>query len=121
MLLLAAGATALGGRLVGSRAPSPSWMVAFTATVLVAYASRGLYAPRLCLSLIDDVRKLVIGTALAASFVVTAEIVVDGSVPVAYGILRLAGFACAYVTAGRVALSWSQARARAEVNRAVRR
>ena len=114
MLLLAAGATALGGRLVGSRAPSPSWMIAFTATVLVAYASRGLYAPRLRLSLIDDVRKLVIGTALAASFVVTAEIVVDGSVPVAYGILRLAGFACAYVTAGRVALSWSQARARAE-------
>ncbi len=114
MLLLAAGATALGGRLVGSRTPSPGWMIAFTATVLVAYASRGLYAPRLRLSVIDDVRRLVIGTALAASFMVTAEVVVDGSVPVAYGILRLAGFACAYVTAGHVALYWSQARARAE-------
>jgi exopolysaccharide biosynthesis polyprenyl glycosylphosphotransferase len=35
-------------------------------------------------------------------------------VPVALGVLRLSGFACAYVAAGRVALYWSQVRARAD-------
>ncbi len=114
MLLLAAGATALGGRLAGSTTPSPAWMVAFVGTVMAVYASRSLYARRLRLHLLDDVRRLVVGTAFAAAFVVTAEIVVSGSVPVAYGILRLSGFACAYVAAGRTALYWTQTRARAE-------
>jgi exopolysaccharide biosynthesis polyprenyl glycosylphosphotransferase len=39
---------------------------------------------------------------------------VDGSVPAAYGLLRLCAFACAYVTVGRLALYWSHGRARAE-------
>ncbi len=114
MLLLAAGATALGGRLAGSRTPSVTWMACFTAAAMLTYASRGLYTQRLRLQLLDDVRRLVLGTALAASIVVTAQIVVSGSVPVALGILRLCGFACAYVVAGRIALYWSQQRARAE-------
>ncbi len=114
MLVLAAAATAVGGRLAGTRTPSPGWMAAFGVAALTAYGVRGLYASHLRLRLLDDVRRLLIGTALAASIVVTLQIVVDGSVPVAYGILRLAGFACAYVTAGRVALYWSQTRARVE-------
>ena len=114
MILLAGGATALGAHLAGSRTPSPAWIAAFAATALLVYASRGLYRRRLCLSMLDDVRRLVLGTALAGTIVVTAQIVVDGSVPVAYGVLRLAGFAAAYVAAGRIALYWSQTRARAE-------
>jgi exopolysaccharide biosynthesis polyprenyl glycosylphosphotransferase len=114
MLLLAAGATALGGRLAGSTTPSPAWMVAFVGTILAMYASRGLYARRLRLHLLDDVRGLVVATAFASTIVVTAEIVFSGSVHFAYGILRLSGFACAYVAAGRIALYWSQTRARAE-------
>jgi exopolysaccharide biosynthesis polyprenyl glycosylphosphotransferase len=114
MLLLAAGATALGGRLAGSRTPSVGWMAAFVGIALVVYASRGLYAARLRLRMLDDIRRLTIGTAFAACVAVTMQIVVDGSVPVSYGVLRLAGFACAYVAAGRVALYWSQQRARAE-------
>jgi exopolysaccharide biosynthesis polyprenyl glycosylphosphotransferase len=114
MLLLAAGATALGGRLAGSTTPSVGWMAVFAASVLVAYASRGLYAQRLRLHLLDDVRRLLVGTALAGAVVVTAQIAIDGSVPAAHGILRLAGFACAYVVAGRVALYWSLERSRAE-------
>jgi exopolysaccharide biosynthesis polyprenyl glycosylphosphotransferase len=114
MLVLAAGAAALGGRLAGSTTPSPAWMVAFVGTVLPLYASRGLYARRLRLHLLDDVRRLAVATAVASAFVVTADVVVSGSVPVAYGILRLAGFACAYVAAGRIAFYWSQTRARAE-------
>jgi exopolysaccharide biosynthesis polyprenyl glycosylphosphotransferase len=114
MLLLAAGATALGGRLGSSKTPSVAWMACFTAAALLAYASRGLYTRRLRLQMLDDVRRLVVGTALAGAAVVTVQIVVSGSVPVALGILRLSGFACAYVVAGRVALYWSQERARAE-------
>jgi len=111
MLLLAAGATALGGRLGGSRTPSVGWIAAFVGIVLVVYASRGLYAARLRLRMLDDIRRVTVGTALAGCIAVTTEIVVDGSVPVSYGVLRLAGFACAYVVAGRVALYWSQQRA----------
>src|SRR5437016_7672706 len=54
MLLLAAGATALGGRLAGSRTPSIAWMAGFTAAALIVYASRGLYTRRLRLRLLDD-------------------------------------------------------------------
>jgi exopolysaccharide biosynthesis polyprenyl glycosylphosphotransferase len=114
MLLLAAVATAVGGHVAGSRTPSVLWTAVFTATVLVAYVSRGLYAERLRLRMLDDVRRLLVGAALAGSVVVTAQIVVDGSVPAAYGILRLCGFACAYVVSGRIALYWSHERARAE-------
>ncbi|HST26013.1 MAG TPA: sugar transferase, partial [Gaiellaceae bacterium] len=114
MLLLAAGATAIGGRLAGSKTPSVPWMTAFAGAALIVYASRGLYSVRLRLRLLDDIRRLIVGTALAACVVVTTEIVVDGSVPVSYGVLRLAGFASAYVVAGRVALYWSQQRARSE-------
>jgi exopolysaccharide biosynthesis polyprenyl glycosylphosphotransferase len=113
MLLLAAGTTALVGRLAGSRTPSVAWMAGFTAMALVAYASRGLYAQRLRLQLLDDVGRLLVGTVLAGTVVVTTQIVLDGSVPVALAVLRLCGFACAYVATGRVALYWSQERARA--------
>jgi exopolysaccharide biosynthesis polyprenyl glycosylphosphotransferase len=114
MLMLAAGATALGGRLAASRTPSVAWMAGFTAAALIIYASRGLYTQRLRVRVLDDVGRLLVGTAIAASLVVTAEVALDGSVPVALGVLRLCGFACAYVAAGRVALYWSRERARAE-------
>jgi exopolysaccharide biosynthesis polyprenyl glycosylphosphotransferase len=114
MLLLAAGATALGGRLAGSRTPSVAWMACFVAAAVLTYASRGLYTERLRLQVLDDVRRLVVGTALTASVVITAQIVVGGSVPVALGILRLGGFACVYVVAGRIALYWARERARAD-------
>src|SRR5216684_1833127 len=114
MLLLAAGATELGGRLGGSRTPSVVWMAGFTAVALIVYASRGLYAPRLRLRLLDDMGRLLVSTGLAGTVVVTAQVVIEGSVPVALGVLRLCGFACVYVAAGRVALYWSRERARAE-------
>src|SRR5581483_4030785 len=114
MLLLAAGATELGGNVGGSASPSAAWAAVFTLAVLLAYLSRGLYADRLRLRMLDDIRRLVIGTAVAGSIVVTVQIVVAGSVPAAYGILRLTGFAVAYVVAGRIALYWSHVRARAE-------
>jgi exopolysaccharide biosynthesis polyprenyl glycosylphosphotransferase len=114
MLLLAVGATALAGRLGGPGTPSVAWIACFGAAALLAYASGGLYTKRLRLEMLDDVRRLVVGTALAASLVVTVQIAASGSVPVALGILRLGGFACAYVVAGRVALYWSLERARAD-------
>jgi exopolysaccharide biosynthesis polyprenyl glycosylphosphotransferase len=114
MLLLAVGATVLGGWLAGSTSPSPAWIAAFVLTALAVYASRGLYTLPLRLQMLDDARRLVLGTALAGAIVVTAQIAVGGSLTVAHGVLRLAAFTCAYVTAGRVALYWSQSRARAD-------
>jgi exopolysaccharide biosynthesis polyprenyl glycosylphosphotransferase len=114
MLLLAVGVTMLGGLLAAASTPSVSWAAVFTAVALLVYASRGLYASPLRLRLLDDVRRLVVGTALAASIVVTTEIVVGGSIPVAHGILWLAAAACVCVTGGRVVLYWSRSRARVE-------
>ena len=114
MLLLAAGASLLGGHIGGSKTPSVGWTASFVAAALLAYVSRNLYAERLHLRMLDDVRRLLVATALTGTVVVTAQILVDGSVPAAYGLLRLCAFACAYVTAGRIALYWSQGRARAE-------
>src|SRR5207247_4512687 len=51
---------------------------------------------------------------LSGCLVVTAEIVVEGSVSVALGVLRLCGFACVYVPVGRAALYRSRERARAD-------
>jgi exopolysaccharide biosynthesis polyprenyl glycosylphosphotransferase len=114
MLLLAAGATALGGEVTGTGSPSIGWTIVFVAAALVAYLTRSLYAERLRLRPLDDVRRLLVATALTGTVVVTAQIVVDGSIPAAYGLLRLCGFACAYVAIGRIALYWSHGRARAE-------
>jgi exopolysaccharide biosynthesis polyprenyl glycosylphosphotransferase len=114
MLLLAAGATALGGHVADTATPSVVWTAAFVAAALVAYLSRNLYAERLRLRVLDDVRRLLVGTALAGAAVVSAEIALADSVPVADGLLRLTGFACAYVAVGRIALYWTYQRARAE-------
>ena len=114
MLLLAVGATALGERLDRAGAPPIGWMAALVLTALLVYGSRGLYAERLRLRVIDDLGRILIGTAAAGCVVVTAEILVSGSLPVAHGLVKLVAFAAAYVTAGRVALYWPQSRARAE-------
>jgi exopolysaccharide biosynthesis polyprenyl glycosylphosphotransferase len=114
MLLLAAGATVLSADVAGASTPGVGWSVAFAGTALLAYVSRGLYADRLRLRLLDDVRRIVVATALAGAVVVSLEVALRDSVPVADGVLRLCGFACAYVAAGRIALYWSYQRARSE-------
>ena len=114
MLVLAVGAAALGGEVSGTRNPSIGWTIVFVAAALVAYLSRNLYAERLRLRPLDDIRRLLVATALTGAVLVTVQIVVNGSVPAAYGLIRLCGFACAYVAVGRVALYWSHGRARAD-------
>jgi exopolysaccharide biosynthesis polyprenyl glycosylphosphotransferase len=113
MLLLAAGAATLGAWISGSESPSAGWIAVFGGVAIGFFAGRGMYAERLKLRTLDDVPRLVGLVALASTVVVTAEVVIQGSVPVATGILRIAVFACAFVAAGRVALNWSLRRARA--------
>jgi exopolysaccharide biosynthesis polyprenyl glycosylphosphotransferase len=119
MLLLAAGATALGGHVAGTSTPSAAWTAVFVVAAVGFYAARGMYAQRLRLRLLDDLLRLVGLTALVSSVAVTAEVVVSGSTGTALGLLRLAGFAAAYVAAGRTAFYWAleQARSAGEASR----
>ena len=113
MLLLAAGASALGGHFGGESTPPALWTAAFVGIALGLYASRGLYTQRLRLHVLDDVRQLVVATAVTGTIVVTGLVVAGHTAAVALGSLRLCAFSCAYVAAGRIALYWSRERARA--------
>ncbi len=114
MLLLAAGAALLGRRFAEAEIPSAGWIATFSVACLMFYAARGLYAHRLRLHLLDDVRRVVVSTVFATAIVIAAEAILRDPNSIALGTLRLAGFACAYVAAGRVALSWTRQRARTE-------
>ncbi len=113
MLALAATATALGAHAAGIPVPPIGWMVGFSVLCLAVYAVRGLYLPRLRLRSLDDVKALVIATTIAAMIVLTVRVLVADAGDVAKDALRLWAFAVVYVSAGRVALYWSQQRSRA--------
>src|SRR4051794_17457670 len=66
MLAAAAGATALGAYHAGLPRMSAIGLAAFAAVVLVAARARGMYAPKLRLDLLDDLRGVVTVTSLGA-------------------------------------------------------
>jgi exopolysaccharide biosynthesis polyprenyl glycosylphosphotransferase len=113
MLALAAGATALGARAAGFASPSTVWVMAFSALCVALYASRRLYAHSFRLRSLDDAKSIFIATTAAAMAVLTIRVLVGDSDELAADSLRLWAFAAVYVSAGRIALYWSQQRARA--------
>ncbi len=114
MLSLAAGAALLGRRFEGAETPGAGWIAAFCLACLACYALRGLYVDALRVMILDEVRQVVVSTVVVGALLVAAEAVAGSSNSAELGTLRLAGFACAYVAAGRAALSWTRQRARAE-------
>ena len=114
MLLFAAGAALLGRRFEGAETPAAGWIAAFCLACLAVYSARGLYSERLRVNVLDDVRQIVVSTVVVAAILVAIEAVFGSRNSAELGTLRLAGFACAYVAAGRAALVWTRTRARVD-------
>jgi exopolysaccharide biosynthesis polyprenyl glycosylphosphotransferase len=113
MLAAAVLAAQLGAGDAGIVQVSPVWLVLYGALVLLFLHNRGLYAWRLKVSALDDVRTVVTATALASMSVLTLRILLPGGVDdLAPQSLRLLAFSAAYLAAGRVALDWAQVKER---------
>ena len=112
MLLVAAAATTVGAVRSGLPTASVGWLALFSALVLVFARLRGMYAPRLRLEILDDLRGVVTATALAAMVVLTVRVLFGDAETLAAEVFRPWAFATVYLAAGRAALSWSQTRAR---------
>jgi exopolysaccharide biosynthesis polyprenyl glycosylphosphotransferase len=113
MLLAAAVAAGLGARSAGLASVSVFWLAAFVVAALVFLHSRSLYDWHLRLQTLDDVRSVLVATVLAAMTIVSVQVILPGDLDdVASQTFRVAAFAAVYVAAGRVALDWSQLRAR---------
>jgi exopolysaccharide biosynthesis polyprenyl glycosylphosphotransferase len=112
MLAVASLVTELGGEAAGISFPSAPWMAGFAALCMAFYARRGLYGGRLRLRAIDDVGDIAVATTIAAMAVLSLRTLTGATHDALTDSLRPWAFALVYVSAGRVALYWSQARAR---------
>jgi exopolysaccharide biosynthesis polyprenyl glycosylphosphotransferase len=112
MLVVGCFAAAIGSEAAGVPAPPLESLAAFTGLVLVLFALRGMYAPRIRPALLDELRAIVGATSLAAMAVLTLREVVGEPTDLAAQTIRPWAFATAYLAAGRIALHWSQAQAR---------
>ena len=112
MLVLAALATSIGAH-AGRFASAPvGWTVGFGALTLLLFGTRGLYTLKLRLRTLDDVRSIVGSTTLAAMSILSLRLLLGQTPNLAAESVRPWAFATVYIAAGRVALYWSQVRAR---------
>jgi exopolysaccharide biosynthesis polyprenyl glycosylphosphotransferase len=112
MLAAASAAAEFGARAAGVGPMPLMWLVVFPLAVLVGMYARSMYDWQIRLQSLDDVRSVLAITALAAMAVLSLRVIVGDTGQLSAQTLRLWGFAAFYVAAGRVALSWSQSRAR---------
>jgi exopolysaccharide biosynthesis polyprenyl glycosylphosphotransferase len=112
MLVAAAGATTLGAEHANLPRLPFVWLAAFSAVCLIGARARGMYAPRLRLDVLDDLRGVVTVVSLAAMTVLALRVLLGDDADLAAEIFRPWVFAAVYLAAGRVALSWTQSRAR---------
>jgi exopolysaccharide biosynthesis polyprenyl glycosylphosphotransferase len=112
MLTVGCVAAAIGSEAAGVPAPPVASLVAFTGLVLLLFAFRGMYAPRIQPTLLEDLRGIVAATSLAAMALLTLREVVAEPPDLAAQTIRPWAFATAYLAAGRIALHWSQSQAR---------
>jgi exopolysaccharide biosynthesis polyprenyl glycosylphosphotransferase len=111
MLALAVAATVAGAGAAGVE-PSPGWLLAFAVLTVGLFSVRGLYGFRIGLHALDDIARIAAFTTLAAMALVTVRVLL-GEEQIAAEAARPWAFAVVYLAAGRAALYWSQARARA--------
>ena len=91
----------------------PAWLVAYGLLVVLFLYLRKGYGWRLRISALDDVRMVVATTVFASMAVLSLRILLPGEVSdLAPQSLRLLAFSAVYLAAGRVALDWSQLKAR---------
>ena len=114
MLVFAALATSVGAYAGGFASAPVGWTVAFGGLTLALFQRRGLYKLRLRLRTLDDLRSVVTATTLAAMIVLSVRILLGDSLDLAAESIRPWAFALVYLASGRVALHWSQTKARAQ-------
>jgi exopolysaccharide biosynthesis polyprenyl glycosylphosphotransferase len=112
MLLAASLAASLGSRSASVDAAPVGWLLLFSVLVVVAFAARGMYRPQLRADILDELRGVVTGTALAAMAVLTMRAILTNPADLSAETLRPWAFATVYLAAGRVALHWSRTQAR---------
>ena len=113
-MLLAAGlAATLGSRVAGIIPIPGTWVVLYSALVLLALHTRRMYSWRVRLQVLDDIRPVLTATVLACMALVTLRILLPGDVDQLAGqSIRLWAFSAFYLAAGRIALDWAQLNAR---------
>jgi exopolysaccharide biosynthesis polyprenyl glycosylphosphotransferase len=114
MLVLAGLATSVGAAAGGFASAPIGWTIGFGALTLALFRTRGLYALRLRLRTLDDLRSIATATTLAAMIVLSVRILLGDSLDLAAESIRPWAFALVYLASGRVALHWSQTKARAQ-------
>jgi exopolysaccharide biosynthesis polyprenyl glycosylphosphotransferase len=108
----AALAAGYGASASGHNILPPVWAAAFVVLTAGVLAYRGLYRPQICPSLPDNVRTITGAAALAAMVVLTARVLITHEDAAAAESIRQFVFAAFYLSAGRIALHWSTAKAR---------
>ncbi len=113
MLLVAALAADLGARAAGVPRIPIFWLVAFPVGVLVVLHVRSLHTLPFRVQVLDDLRGIATSTVFTAMAVLALRVLFDGGRgDLAAQSVRLWTFTIVYLAAGRVALDWSQLRAR---------
>jgi exopolysaccharide biosynthesis polyprenyl glycosylphosphotransferase len=113
MLLAAALAADLGARSAGVPRVPLLWLVSFPVGILLALHLRSLHTLRIRVQVLDDVRAILTTTGVGAMAFLALRVLVEGQQgDLAAQTLRLWAFTAIYLAAGRVALDWSQLRAR---------
>jgi exopolysaccharide biosynthesis polyprenyl glycosylphosphotransferase len=90
--------------------PSLAWIVAYPLLVLILLAARGMYVLRLRRDILEEARRILAATALAAMAIITLQ-VIRGMDQIGYEVVRPWLFTTAYLLAGRVALFLLDSRA----------
>ncbi|MBA2568138.1 MAG: exopolysaccharide biosynthesis polyprenyl glycosylphosphotransferase [Actinobacteria bacterium] len=111
MLLTAAVAALMGSEAAGVSAPPGKWLLLFSLLVAGVFVARGMYGTRLRFEMLEDVRVVLTVTSLVAMGILSAREIVGDPPDLAAQTIRMWAFAAVYLTAGRVALHWSRAKA----------
>jgi exopolysaccharide biosynthesis polyprenyl glycosylphosphotransferase len=110
-LTAAAIASMVGARESGIAWSFSGWTLAYCLLTLALFQNRRLYQLRIRIPVLDDVRRIAVATSIAATSVLTLQLFVQPGAA-ASEIVRPWAFALAYVAAGRIAIYWSQTKAR---------
>ncbi|MBA3437613.1 MAG: sugar transferase [Thermoleophilaceae bacterium] len=104
MLAGAAGALALFPAAHAGM-PSVLWSAVFGLAVIAVLGNRAAYSGRLQIRLLDDVRRVLFATLMAAMGVISIRVLLTGEGVVANETATLAAYAFAFVAAGRIGAS----------------
>jgi exopolysaccharide biosynthesis polyprenyl glycosylphosphotransferase len=90
--------------------PGLAWLLVYPGLVLLLLVGRGMYVLRLRTDILEEARRILAATALAAMAIITLK-VLRGMDQIGYEVVRPWLFTTAYLLAGRVALLVIESRA----------